>query len=107
MNITMFLILLSAFSVISGLITEGIKKLIKDKANLSYNIIAIIVSLIVGIVGCVVYYLLNNISFTVNNIVYMVLMGLASGLTSMVGFDKVKQLIEQVSGSIKKDNTNN
>lgn len=103
MNITMFLILLSAFSVISGLITEGIKKLIKDKANLSYNIIAIIVSLIVGIVGCVIYYLLNNISFTVNNIVYMVLMGLASGLTSMVGFDKVKQLIEQINGSTKKD----
>lgn len=103
MNITMFLILLSTFSVISGLITEGIKKLIKDKANLSYNIIAIIVSLIVGIVGCVIYYLLNDISFTVDNIIYMVLMGLASGLASMVGFDKVKQLIEQVNGSIKKD----
>lgn len=103
MNITMFLILLSAFSIISGLITEGIKKLIKDKANLSYNIIAIIVSLIVGIVGCVIYYLLNDISFTVDNIIYMVLMGLASGLASMVGFDKVKQLIEQVNGSIKKD----
>lgn len=107
MNITMFLILLSTFSVISGLITEGIKKLIKDKANLSYNIIAIIVSLIVGIVGCVVYYLLNDISFTVDNITYMVLMGLASGLVSMVGFDKVKQLIEQINGSIKKDNTDN
>ena len=104
MNITMFLILLSAFSVISGLITEGIKKLIKDKENLSYNIVAIIVSLIVGIVGCVVYYLLNDISFTVDNIIYMVLMGLASGLASMVGFDKIKQTIEQITGLIKKDN---
>lgn len=103
MNIAMFLILLSAFSIISGLITEGIKKLIKDKTNLSYNIIAIIVSLIVGIVGCVVYYLISDISFTVNNIIYMVLMGLASGLASMVGFDKVKQTIEQITGSIKKD----
>lgn len=102
MNIVMFLILLSTFAAISGLITEGIKNLIKDKANLPCNIIAIIVSLIVGIVGCIVYYLLNDVPFTVDNIVYMVLMGLASGLVSMVGFDKVKQLIEQITGSTKK-----
>ena len=48
MTTTTFLMLLSAFSVLSGLVTEGIKKLISDKANMSYNIIALIVSLIVG-----------------------------------------------------------
>ena len=101
MTTTTFLMLLSAFSVLSGLVTEGIKKLISDKANMSYNIIALIVSLIVGGVGCAIYYQLNAIPFDANNVIYMILMGLASGLCSMVGFDKIKQAVEQIVG--KKD----
>ena len=98
MTTTTFLMLLSAFSVLSGLVTEGIKKLISDKTNMSYNIIALIVSLIVGGVGCAIYYQLNAIPFDVNNVIYMILMGLASGLCSMVSYDKLKQCIEQISG---------
>ena len=98
MTTTTFLMLLSAFSVLSGLVTEGIKKLISDKANMSYNIIALIVSLVVGGVGCAIYYQLNAIPFDINNVIYMILMGLASGLCSMVSYDKLKQCIEQISG---------
>ena len=101
MTTTTFLMLLSSFSVLSGLVTEGIKKLISDKANMSYNIIALIVSLIVGGVGCAIYYQLNAIPFDVNNVIYMILMGLASGLCSMVSYDKLKQCIEQISGNKK------
>ena len=96
MNTTMFLILLSVFSVISSLITEGIKNIVTDKVNLSYNLVALITALIIGGGGTAVYYQLNTIPFTVNNVIYVVLMGLASGLASMVGFDKVKQAIEQL-----------
>lgn len=99
MNATMFLILLSAFSVISGLVTEGIKNIATDKVNLSYNLVALITALIVGGGGTAVYYQLNAITFTTNNIIYMVLMGLASGLVSMVGFDKVRQAIEQIANN--------
>lgn len=98
MTTTTFLMLLSAFTVLSGLTTEGIKDLISDKSNMSYNIIALIVSLIVGGVGCAIYYQLNAIPFDVNNVIYMILMGLASGLCSMVSYDKLKQCIEQISG---------
>ena len=101
MNVTLFLILLSAFSVISGLITEAIKKLLSDKTNLSYNLIALTVALVVGSVGCGIYYQLNGLPFDVNNIIYMILMGFASGLVSMVGFDKVKQAVEQLTGKTK------
>ena len=101
MTTTTFLMLLSAFSVLSGLVTEGIKKLISDKENISYNIIALIVSLIIGGVGCAIYYQLNAIPFDVNNVIYMILMGLASGLCSMVSYDKLKQCIEQISGNKK------
>ena len=48
MTTTTFLMLLSSFSVLSGLVTEGIKKLISDKANMSYNIIALVVALVIG-----------------------------------------------------------
>lgn len=96
MTTTMFLILLSAFSVISGLVTEAAKKLINDKANLSYNIIALVISLVVGSVGTAIYYQLNGIVFDINNIIYMILMGFASGLSSMVGYDKVVQSINQL-----------
>ena len=97
MTVSTFLTLLSAFSVISGLITEAIKKLISDKTNLSYNVLALCVALVVGGIGCGLYYQLNGIAFTVNNIIYMILMGFASGLVSMLGFDKVKQAIIQIT----------
>lgn len=97
MTVTTFLILLSAFSVVSGLVTEGIKNIATDKVNLSYNIVALITALVVGGGGTAVYYQLNAISFTINNIIYMILMGMASGLVSMVGFDKVKQAITQIT----------
>lgn len=98
MTTTTFLMLLSAFSVISGLVTEGIKKLTQDKTNLPYNIVTLTVALIIGSCGCGIYYQLNNIAFSTNNVIYMVLMGFASGLVSMTGFDKVKQAIEQIAG---------
>lgn len=96
MTTTMFLILLSGFSVLSSLVTEGVKHIATDRVNLSYNIVALITALIVGGGGTAVYYQLNALPFTLNNIIYMILMGLASGLVSMVGFDKVKQSIEQL-----------
>ena len=98
MTVEYFLILLLSFSVLSGLITEGIKKIISDKKNISYNIIALISSIVVGGLGTCIFYQLNEIDFTVNNIIYIVLMGLASGLVSMVGYDKVKQSILQFTG---------
>ena len=97
MTTTTFLMLLSAFSVLSGLTTEAIKKMIRDKANLSYNIIALTVSLVIGGIGCAIYYQLNEILFRTNNVIYMILMGLASGLVSMTGYDKVKQAVLQIT----------
>lgn len=97
MNTTMFLILLSSFSFLSSLVTEAVKGIASDRVHLSYNIVALITALMIGGGGTGIYYQLNAIPFTVNNMIYIVLMGLASGLVSMVGFDKVKQAIEQLT----------
>ena len=96
MDTRTFLMLLFAFSLISGLFTEGVKKLVNDKSNLSYNLIALSIALVVGIVGTAIYYQLNNLGFNTNNIIYMILLGLSSGVCSMVGYDKVKQTILQI-----------
>ena len=96
MDVTVFLLLLSAFSSVSSLVTEGIKNFAADKSELSYNIVALVTALLIGGGGTALYYQLNALPFTVNNIIHMALMGMASGLVSMVGFDKVKQAIEQV-----------
>ena len=60
-----------------------------------YNIVALIVALVVGVIGCAIYYQFYSLPFNVNNVICMILMGLASGLCSMVGFDKVKQALQQ------------
>ncbi len=97
MTITEFLILLSAFSTISSLTTEAIKKLVSDKANLSYNVIALVVALIIGSIGTAIYYQFNAIPLTLNNKICMILMGFASGLVSMLSYDKIKQAILQIT----------
>lgn len=98
MDTTTFLIMLSLFSTLSSLVTEGVKNIIYDKANLPYNLTALGCACIIGSAGTAVYYLLTAAPFTASHILCMVLMGFASGLTSMVGFDKLKQSLEQING---------
>ena len=96
MSIMSFLFLLSAFSVITGLIVEAVKKYISDKENRNYNTIALIVALVVGLIGTFIYYEFNGIPITMTNIIFAILMGFASALAAMVGYDKVKSVIEQL-----------
>ena len=93
MTVQMFLALLAGFSVLTSLIVEGIKKIAVHCTT--YDVIALITALVVGGGGTLVYYKLTEMPFTANNIIYAVLMGLASALVAMVGYDKVVQAIEQ------------
>lgn len=102
MNTSTFLFLLTAFSTITGLVVECIKKIVTEKANISWNITALIVALIVGGCGCAIYYQLNGIAFTTNNIIYAVLMGFASALSATIGYDKIRQAIFQITGKVEK-----
>lgn len=99
MTIEMFLILLTAFSVLTSLCTEAAKKFL-DSLEVTYasNIIALVVAVFVGGGGTVIFYLFNGIELNlVNNICVFLMMG-ANWLGSMIGYDKVKQAIIQLSG---------
>ncbi len=98
MTISIFLILLSVFSLIVGLIVQALKKLLDECGrHYSSNVVACIVAAIVGICGTAIYYDLAGIAFTATNIICMILMGLAAAVGSMVGYDKVIQTIKQIA----------
>lgn len=91
MTVEMFLVLLLAFSTLASLTTEALKKLFSADGNIT----AFIVSIIVGLIGTLIYYQLATIDFSFNNIIYAVLMGLASSLVSQLGYDKIKEAIQK------------
>lgn len=100
MTLTLFITLFAAFSTATGFITESVKRVLDEKAiKYSANLIAVIVACVTGIGGTAAYYGLQFIPFNASNIICMVLMGIAVAVGSMVGYDKVTQLIEQVKGT--------
>lgn len=90
--------LISALAIIAGLTSltvEAIKKLMGERkysANLLAAIVAVILTLAVS-AGYMVYF---SIALTPQIIVIILALVFLSFLASTVGFDKVKQLIEQV-----------
>lgn len=97
MNVTVFLLLLTAFATITALLTKAVKKFL-DSLNIKYasNIVVLIVALIVGCGGTAVYYVNYQVPFNALNSVYLALMGIANWVGAMVGYDKVKQTIAQL-----------
>lgn len=81
----------------SSLLTEAFKKAL-DEAEVKYsnNIIALGMAILVGI-GCMIgAYVILSIPFTPANIVCILFMAIAIWVGAMVGYDKVKQLLEQM-----------
>lgn len=102
MTITLFMALLVVLAVAVSLLTEAVKKFFEGtKFTYSSNVVVLIVSIIVGIGGTAMAYISLGIAFTPPNIVCMVLMAVAVWVGSMLGYDKVLQMVEQIK-NIKK-----
>lgn len=99
-DISTFLFLVTVFSIITSLFTEALKKALGEK--IAANILVAIVSLIVGIGGGAIAYVLLNISFSeIKNIVVLILFFPVDWLCAMLGYDKVMQTIAQIIGNKK------
>lgn len=97
MTITAFLVLLAGLAAITSIATQGIKTFLDGQSvKYSSNIIVLIVALIVGCGGTAIYYVNFEVPFNALNSVYLALMGIANWLTAMLGYDKVKQAVEQL-----------
>lgn len=97
MTLTLFITLLGILSAVVSLLSETVKKFLKDGGiKYSANLVVLIVASIVGVGGTAFTYMAQNIPFTVPNIVCMVLMAIAVWVGAMTGYDKTLQMIEQI-----------
>lgn len=92
--------LLSALAIISALTTltvEGIKKILDEKKKeYSSNVLAVIVSFALTIIGSALYMIYNTMPITPQAIVTIICLVFLSFLAATVGYDKIKQLLEQI-----------
>lgn len=91
----MTLLIISTFT---GLATEAIKKILDAKnVNYSSNILAGIVAVVLSVIygGFVA---VSEMEITTALIVKLICLVFLSWLSAMVGYDKVKQAIKQISG---------
>ncbi len=93
MTLTLFLSLLAALSTISSLVTQALKKIFGDTKS---TIIVGIVAAIVGWGGGACSYLFMNIPYTAQNIVCLILLAPAVFLSATLGYDKVKEVLQQI-----------
>lgn len=86
----------------TGLIVQGIKKILKDMGkNFPKNILVFIVAVTFSILLSVGYAIICNIPFSASYVVWTVVVMLFGWLGSMFGFDKIKQTFEQAKGGTK------
>lgn len=97
MTITLFITMLTIGAMLCALVTEAVKKAFYNAGkSASPNVIALINAVIIGVIGTAICYVLMDVPFTVNNVLCLILVAIAVWVGSMIGFDKVKQTIEQL-----------
>ena len=97
MTITLFISLFTLGSCISGIFTEAIKRAYQNAGkDYSANVVALVNSAVVGGFGTACAYMLMGIDWTINNIICLLLMIVVVWMASMVGYDKIMQLLDQI-----------
>ena len=97
MTLQIFLTGLLLVSILTGLFTEAIKRILEEQKKQYYsNTIAGIVSILLAVSVDVGYTILNNLAFDVSWVVYLIALIGLSWLCAMLGYDKVIQALTQI-----------
>ena len=97
MTLQFFLIGLLLVSVLTGLFTEAIKRILEELKKQYYsNTLAGIVAVVIAVLVDIGYTVLNNMVFDVAWVVYLVALIGLSWLCAMLGYDKVIQALAQI-----------
>lgn len=97
MTITLFIFIFTVGAMAAGLLTEAVKKAYQEaETKYSANKIALINAAIVGGFGTASAYVLLDIAWTIQNIICLVLMIVLVWIGSMIGYDKIIQLLAQI-----------
>lgn len=99
-----FLTGLLASSILTGLVTEGVKSIFTEH-NKTYasNTLAGIIAIIVSSAISIGYVLFNGTEFNTQIIITIISLVFLSWLCSMVGYDKVVQAFAQIKTYRKGD----
>lgn len=94
MNSGFLLSALAIISVLTSLTVEALKKLLGDR-KYSSNLLAVIVSVVLTLAICIGYLIYTGTAFTAQILIIIIALVFLSFLSATVGYDKVKQMIEQ------------
>lgn len=99
MTFEVFLGLLFAVTSLAMLFTEGLKKAL-DEAGKTYrtNLLAGAVAGSVSVLLSAGYIIITETAFNAKMAVYLIALVLLSWLSSMLGYDKIKQTLLQIKG---------
>lgn len=97
MTVTLFITLVTALSLVSSLLTEAVKKTV---GTTKPTLVAAIIAAVSGWGGGIAAYILMGIAFTPASIVCLILLAPVIWLGATVGYDKVIEIIKQIT---KKD----
>ena len=105
MTLQFFLTGLLLVSILTGLVTEAIKRILEEQGKQYYSntLAGIVAGFILALVAVVIavlvdigYTVLNNMAFDVAWVVYLIALIGLSWLCAMVGYDKVIQALAQI-----------
>lgn len=97
MSSQVFLTLFVLLSALTSLLTEAVKKTLDGlKVNYINEVVVIIVDIVASIGGAIGYYILNDIDFSLKNIVIICALILCNYIGSTVGYDKIIELLEAI-----------
>lgn len=108
MTINFLITALLGISTLTGLVVEGLKKLLDGtKIKYSSNILAVIVSIVISLVSSVIYLCVNKVPFDSTVVVEVIVLMFLSFLVSTVGYDKVVQTLKQMPLTKNEDSNEN
>lgn len=100
MDIALFMALLTIGSVASSLLTQAIKKTYENAGkSYSSNIIALINAAIIGGCGTLAVFIYKDMPASPKNIVFLLIMIIATWISCTIGYDKVIQTIGQLESA--------
>ena len=99
MNLKAFIILLAVCATVTSLLTQEVKSFLDaQKIKYASNIVVLVIAMVAGCAGATIYYYIFAVPFTPLNCIMAVFLGLSNWVGTMVGYDKVKQALEQMKG---------
>ena len=99
MTITFLTTALLLVSLVTNFTVEGLKKLLDEsKVNYSSNLLAVVVAVVIAGLVSAGYLIQNDIAFSHKVGVQIIVLMYLSFLVSTVGYDKIVQMIEQLTG---------